>query len=127
MPTRILTGILATAGIAHFVVPNGFDDIVPRALPGSPRIWTYVSGVAELAVAIGVALPRTRRIGALCAAVLFVAVFPANVQMALDWSDRPIQQRLLAYGRLPLQIPLVWLAVTVLRRSGGWPRRATAC
>lgn len=116
-PTRILIGILAGAGVAHFVVPKGFDDIVPSALPGAPRLWTIVSGVAELGIAVGVLLPRSRRMAALLAAALFVAVFPANVQMAVDWSGRPLPQRLLAYGRLPLQIPLIWLAVTVMRRA----------
>ena len=116
-PQRVLLGILATAGVAHFVVPKGFDSTVPRALPGSARFWTYISGVAELAVAIAVARPTTRRVGALAAAALFVAVFPANIQMAIDFSDRPLGQRLLAYGRLPLQIPLVWLAITVMRRA----------
>lgn len=116
-PHRILLGILATAGVAHFVVPSGFDSTVPRALPGTARFWTYISGVAELAVAIAVARPGTRRLGGLAAAALFVAVFPANIQMAIDFSDRPLGQRLLAYGRLPLQVPLVWLAITVMRRA----------
>ena len=49
------------------------------------------------------------------AAALFVVVFPANVQMAINWADRPRAQRLLAYGRLPLQIPLIWLALRVRR------------
>lgn len=50
VPARILTGILASAGLPHFVAPKTFDDIVPHALPGSPRVWTNISGVAELAV-----------------------------------------------------------------------------
>jgi uncharacterized membrane protein len=108
------------AGIAHFVIPKGFDEIVPRALPGSARTWTLFSGAAELAVAGMVAVPRTRRLGAPLAAGLFVVVFPANVQMAVDWSERRLPQRLIAYGRLPLQIPLIWLALRV-RRSAAPP------
>ncbi|MEP7045966.1 MAG: hypothetical protein ABI949_04770 [Ilumatobacteraceae bacterium] len=114
-PTKILLVILGAAGVAHFVIPKGFDEIVPHALPGSPRMWTYLSGVAELGVAATIAAPRTRRAGATLAAMLFVAVLPANVQMAIDWSDRPLPQRLIAYGRLPLQIPLIWLALRVRR------------
>jgi uncharacterized membrane protein len=45
-------------------------------------------------------------------------VFPANVKMVIDWSDRPVWMRALAYGRLPLQIPLVLAAVLVYRRAG---------
>ncbi len=76
-------------------------------------MWTYISGVAELVVAAAVAIPRTRRVGALSAAVLFVVVFPANIQMAVDWAHRPLAERMIAYGRLPLQIPLIWLALRV--------------
>ena len=116
-PTRVLVAILGVAGVAHFAVPKSFDEIVPRALPGSSRTWTSLSGGAELGVAALVAVPRTRRLGATLAAALFVAVLPANIQMAVDWSNRPRPQRLLAYGRLPLQIPLVWLALRVRRAA----------
>ncbi|WNM32370.1 DoxX family protein [Streptomyces sp. Li-HN-5-11] len=103
----LLAGLLATAGVAHFTRPRQFDAIVPRALPGSPRTWTYASGAAELALAAGVALPRTRKAAALATAAFFVGVFPANVKMAADWRHRPTRQKAAAFGRLPLQVPLV--------------------
>jgi uncharacterized membrane protein len=109
----MLAALLGTAAAAHAAMPESFDRIVPRALPGEPRVWTYVSGAAELAVAAAVANPRTRRNGALAAACLFTAVLPANIQMALDWNDRPTPQRVAAYARLPLQIPLVTWALKV--------------
>lgn len=52
---------LAAAGGSHFAAPRVYDAIVPRMLPGGPRMWTYLSGAAELAVAAAVACPRTRR------------------------------------------------------------------
>jgi uncharacterized membrane protein len=110
-----LAGVLGFAGIAHFVKPEFFDDIVVHALPGTPRSWTYASGVAELACAAAVANPSTRRAGGLAAAVLFVAVFPANVQMAVDWRSRPVNEQAAAYARLPLQIPLVLWGLKVWR------------
>jgi uncharacterized membrane protein len=110
-----LAGVLGFAGVAHFVKPEFFDEIVPHALPSSPRAWTYVSGVAELACAAAVARPATRRVGGLAAAALFVAVFPANLQMAVDWRDRPGRERAAAYGRLPLQLPLVLWGLKVRR------------
>jgi uncharacterized membrane protein len=106
----LLAGLLATAGAAHFARPRNFDAIVPRALPGPARAWTYASGAAELALAAGVALPRTRRRAALVTAAFFVGVFPANVKMAVDWRDRPGPLRAAALGRLPVQVPLVWWA-----------------
>ncbi|WP_320776379.1 hypothetical protein [Streptomyces sp. CRN 30] len=115
----LLAGLLATAGIAHFAAPRVFDSIVPRALPGTPRAWTYASGAAELALAAGIALPRTRPLAARTAAAFFVGVFPANVKMAVDWRHRPTPQRAAAYGRLPLQLPLVLWARGVARGGEG--------
>ncbi len=110
-----LAALLATAGAAHLARPAPFDGIVPRGLPGRARTWTYLSGAAELAVAAAVAHPRTRRLGGLAAAGLFAAVFPANVRMARDWRGRPAAQRAIAYGRLPLQVPLVLWGLRVAR------------
>ncbi|KOG71449.1 membrane protein, partial [Kitasatospora aureofaciens] len=70
--------MLGGMGALHFLAPKPFDAIVPRALPGSPRTWTYASGAAELAVAAAGALPRPPRAGALAAAGLFPAVFPPH-------------------------------------------------
>ena len=111
-----LAAVLGLAGTTHFVNPSFYDAIVPRALPGTRRSWTLVSGAAELGCAVLVARPRTRRLGATLAALLFVAVFPANVQMAWDWRHRSVREQVLAIGRLPLQIPLVLLALKVRRQ-----------
>ena len=107
----LLAGLLAGAGVLHFVRPGFYDALIPPFL-GSPRAWTYGSGVVELAVAAAVAAPRTRRRGALAAAALFVAVFPANVYMAFEPGDVP---RWAAIARLPLQVPLVVWALRVAR------------
>ncbi|WP_405706664.1 hypothetical protein OG264_04845 [Streptomyces xanthophaeus] len=113
----LLAGLLAAGAVAHAVAPRQFDAIVPRSLPGSPRQWTYASGVAELALAAGVAHPRTRRVAALAAAAFFVGVFPANVKMAVDARRRSPAVRAAALGRLPLQVPLVVWAHRVSRAA----------
>ncbi|MFJ4471302.1 hypothetical protein ACIP2X_28025 [Streptomyces sp. NPDC089424] len=113
----MLAGLLATAGVAHFVAPRRFDAIVPRAVPGPPRAWTYASGAVELALAAGLAVPRTRQATARAAAAFFVGVFPANVQMAVDWRHRPAPLRNAALARLPLQVPLVLWARSVAREG----------
>ena len=112
-----LAAMLTITGVLHLAVPAPFDAIIPRNLPGTPRFWTIASGIAELAVAAAVAVPRTRRLGAAAAAGLFVAVLPANVRLARDWSDRPAALRVLAWGRLPLQVSLVAWALAVRRGS----------
>ncbi|MEU8033836.1 DoxX family protein [Streptomyces sp. NPDC049099] len=115
----LLAGLLAAAGVAHFAAPRPFDATIPRRLPGSPRAWTYGSGVVELALAAGIAAPRTRAVAAKAAAAFFVGVFPANVQMAADWRHRPAPLRTAALARLPLQVPLVLWARGVARNEKG--------
>jgi uncharacterized membrane protein len=109
----LLAGVLGTAGMLHFATPGYFEPLIPRRLPGSARTWTYGSGLAELLVAALVATPTTRRRGGVAAAALFLAVFPGNVTMAVNWSDRGWVEQTLAYGRLPLQVPLVLWALRV--------------
>ncbi|WP_433537357.1 hypothetical protein ACQPZK_06140 [Micromonospora sp. CA-249363] len=112
-----LAGLLAAAGVTHLLRPGYYDPIVPRTLPGPARFWTYASGVAELAVAAAVAHPATRRTGGRAAAALFVAVLPANVKMAVDWRHRRPARRAIAYGRVPMQVPLIWWALRVARAT----------
>ncbi|MBB4686014.1 DoxX family protein [Amycolatopsis jiangsuensis] len=118
-PAYLLAGVLATAGVLHFVRPKPFDSLIPRELPGSRRTWTYASGAAELGVATSIALPRTRRLGGLAAALLFVGVFPGNVKMALDSQrrGRPARERWVAWLRLPMQWPLVEWALRIRDRA----------
>ena len=107
--------LLLGAGVTHFVLPTPYDSIVPTALPGSARFYTYASGVAELATGTLVLAPQTRRIGGLAAAVLFACVFPANLNMVRLWRNKPWPLRLAAVVRLPLQIPMITQALKVWR------------
>ena len=108
---------LGAMGVLLFINPELFDRIVPRALPGSARFYTYASGVAELGVAGLLALPKSRRAGALAAIALYTAVFPANVQMALDWRHKSAFKRVVAFGRLPLQLPMIRRAWRIYKTS----------
>jgi uncharacterized membrane protein len=114
---RIMGVGVTFAGVAHFANPEFFDAIVPPGLAPSQRFWTYASGVAELVVGPMLLVPRWRRVGAIAAIVLFLAVYPANLYMAWDWRDRPLGDRLVAYGRLPLQFVLIALAIRIMRAS----------
>ena len=113
-----LAALLGVAGVTHLVRPRLYEPLIPRAL-GSPRAWVLTSGVAELACAVAVALPRSRRLGGLASAALFVAVFPGNVQMALDARTDAASRRrsTIAWARLPLQAPLVAWALAVARQA----------
>jgi uncharacterized membrane protein len=83
--------------MAHFTSPQFYDGLIPPFLP-APRAWIYASGVAELACAAAVAVPRTRRMGGLATAALLVAVLPGNLWMVVEPGGVP---RWAAVARLP--------------------------
>jgi len=112
----VLAAVLAAAGTLHFVFPKALLPLIPPQLP-VPELLVYASGAAELACSAGLAIPRTRRVAGWATAALFLAVFPGNIQMALDAGDRSPTYRALTYARLPLQVPLVVWAVHVARTS----------
>jgi len=107
-----LGGLFVAAGVLHFAKPKPFEAIMPRQLPGR-RSFVYGSGAAELACGIGL-LTRRRWAGKASAALL-LAVWPANVQMALDSGSGRLRgvadNKALAWGRVPLQVPLIWAAL----------------
>lgn len=112
---RALAVALGAAGTLHLVKPEPYDGLIPRAL-GAPRPWVYGSGVAEIACAAALLVPRTRRLGALASAALFVGVFPGNVTMAARALRSPrasARTKALTVARLPLQVPLVTWALAV--------------
>ena len=117
----VLAGLLLLTGTTHMLRPHLYEPIVPRALPGTARAWTYASGLAELGVAGALLVPRLRRRAALAAAALFVVIFPANVKMALDGgypgASGALGSAAVAWARLPLQVPLVWWALALARRE----------
>lgn len=90
-------------GIMHFVIPRTYESIVPDALPAK-RALVYASGVAEIAGGVGALHPRTRRVASLWSIATLVAVFPANVHMALHPGRYPVPGgRATLLARLPLQ------------------------
>lgn len=120
----LFAGLLTLTGSLHFIVPEPYAEIVPDQLP-APYALVYASGVAELLCAAGLAVPRTRRPAAWATALLLVAVFPANVQMALDADARSEVYRWATYARLPLQVPLIVWAVSIARPARGGQVRGT--
>ncbi len=111
-----LVTLLTTSGVLHFVRPAPFISIVPRRLPYKAGL-VAVSGAGELVCAALLAHPAGRRYGGPASALLFAAVFPANVSMALRAGSRPFWYRAALYGRLPLQVPLVVWSLRVGRAA----------
>ncbi len=114
---KVLALFLGFAGIMHFASPSFFNDIVPPWLPPSRAFWTYISGVAELSVAIALLHPSTRRTGALAAAWLFIAVYPANIYMVWDWRNEVASQQFISWARLPFQFLFVWVALRIAKAN----------
>ena len=124
-PLRYVMAVLyVIAGAMHFLVPEVYVQIVPPVLPG-PLTLVYVSGIAEIALGLGLLHPRTRRLAAWGLIGLLIAIFPANVYMAT--SGVVIEgtpgggdpSEIVRWGRLPLQVILVAWAWWYTRPTPG--------
>lgn len=96
-------------GVLHFVSPRGFEKIVPGWLPNAKAL-VYVSGAFEILGGVGLLLPFSQRFAAWGLIALYVAVFPANVNMAVNdiqLSKKKPLPRWVAWARLPLQPVLI--------------------
>jgi uncharacterized membrane protein len=111
---RLLSVFFLSAGTLHFVRPDVYERIVPRYLPAQ-RELVLLSGAAEIAGAVAVAVPRTSRAAGVWLAAVLAAVFPANVEMALHPRRyAPIPAALL-WARLALQPLLIIWALRATR------------
>jgi len=123
-----LCALLAASGVLHFAVPAPYRSIVPAPLRPQAAAVVAVSGACELVCAALLLSRRTRGLGALATVALFVAVFPANIQMALDsgFPHPPLElnRALIAWLRLPLQAPLILWALRVRRSRGPIPSQS---
>jgi uncharacterized membrane protein len=117
---RIVLAVgMVAIGIAHFVAPEAFASIIPRFLP-APVTLVLVSGFFEIAGGVGLLVPRVRRLASLGLVALYVAVFPANLNMALTGAAPPgVHVSTIAlWLRLPFQIVFIVWALWVGRDVG---------
>lgn len=112
-PVYVFTGLL------HFIKPRWYIAIMPPYVPAH-RELVYASGVAEIAggAALMAPSPTVRRWGARWMVATLVAVFPANVHMALNPDDYRVPGgRGALYARLPFQLVFIAWAIAAGRRS----------
>ncbi len=122
-PQRLLSVAFIAAGTLHFLRPESYEQIMPGYLPAH-RELVLASGAAEIVGGLGVAFAQTRRASGIWLAALLLAVFPANVNMALHPDQfRSIAPALL-WARLPLQGLLIWWALRATRSWRAAPRTA---
>ncbi len=111
-----LMGVLYVfAGINHFLHSDFYIKMIEGFLPKA-ALLVQLSGVAEIVLGIGVLIPSSRRISAWGIILLLIAVFPANINMAMhpaDWNMNP----LMLYIRLPIQFLLILWAYYYTKRG----------
>jgi uncharacterized membrane protein len=107
----LLTVFMVVAGANHFLDPVPYVGMMPEVLPAHLEL-VYVSGVAEILGGLGLVLPATRRATAWGLVALLVAIFPANVNMAVN--QLPLGDKVVPvwalWARLPLQLALIYWA-----------------
>ncbi len=121
-----LVALMVFVGISHFVVPDFFSVMVPPQLP-SPFLLVLISGAAEIALGLGLLHPRLRPRAGQGLIALYIAVFPANVYMALaevPLAGIPTQPWML-WARLPLQAVFIAWAYAASRPSPASPLGAS--
>lgn len=121
----VLTVFFVAAGANHFINPAPYLGMMPAELPASTHVpLVFISGVFEMLGGLGLILPATRRFAAWGLIALLVAVFPANLNMAvnhLPLGDKAVPGWAL-WGRLPLQAVLIawaWWFTRAERADGG--------
>ena len=118
--STILGIFFINVGVGHFVDPEWFEPIVPTIL-GDPTFWVLLTGVMEIALGIGIIIPRTRKYSGLLMTFFLIAVYWANLNMWVN--DVPLEGKTFATFwhiiRLLLQILMILVALWV----GGWLSR----
>ena len=104
-----------TAGIVHFVKPGTYLRIMPPYIPW-PLAMVYLSGACEIVFGLLLWPESTRPTAAWLIIALLIAVFPANIQMAINFYKKDNTYLWLAIARLPLQGLLIWWAWIYTRR-----------
>jgi uncharacterized membrane protein len=115
----LMAAFYAFAGVNHFRAPEFYLPIIPPYLPWHAEL-VFLSGVAEVMIGVGLLIPRTRVLAAWGAIALLVAVYPANIHMALadvPVGDPPRSAGVFRWVRLPLQFVLMAWAWWHARRK----------
>ncbi len=97
------------AGINHFLKPEFYLPMMPPYIPAH-ELMVILSGIAEIVLGVMLFIPRFSRLAAWGMIALLVAVFPANLHMALNPELFPDVPQIGLWIRLPLQGVMIWWA-----------------
>jgi uncharacterized membrane protein len=105
IPLYLMGAAYVLAGLNHFLRPDFYMKMLEGFLP-YPKALNYISGAAEILLGIGVMIPATRKLSAWGLILLLIAIFPANINMAIHASEWNFSAAML-YLRLPIQLLLI--------------------
>ena len=103
-------------GVNHFIDPNFYLKMMPEYIPMHLEM-IYISGVFEILLGIGLLIPKYSRLAAFGLILLLIAIFPANLHMALNASQFSEIPDIGLWVRLPVQFLLIWWAWTYTKKS----------
>lgn len=106
--------VYVIAGINHFIHPEAYINIMPSWLPYKEQL-IFFSGFCEILFALLLLPELTRSIGAWLIIALLIAVFPANIQMAINYYKENANYLWLALLRLPIQAILILWAYSLTK------------
>lgn len=104
-----MAALYFAAGVYHFVNPRMYGKIMPTYLPYHKQL-IFISGICEIVFALMLIPQITRVTAAWLIIALLIAVFPANIQMAINFYQKQNPNLWIAIARLPLQLILIWWA-----------------
>jgi uncharacterized membrane protein len=109
---RCLAAVYALAGLLHIIAPRPFLSITPDWVPWAEQV-VQLTGLAEIAGAVGLFVPRLRRAAGVGLAIYAACVYPANVKHAVDQAIVGGETLSWIYHgpRLALQPVIVWWAL----------------
>ncbi len=93
-----MAAVYIVAGLNHFINPGIYLSIMPPLLP-QPAMLVYISGICEIIFGILLLPLFTRRFAAWCIILLLVAIFPANIQMTINYYHA--------------QTPYLWITILI--------------
>ncbi len=104
------------AGSNHFISPEFYMKIMPPYIPWHTQI-VYASGAIEILLGTLLIPLSTRKIAAWGIIVLLIAIFPANINMMLNYLHQKNSELWITILRLPLQLILIWWAYTFTKAA----------
>ncbi|MEO8086198.1 MAG: DoxX family protein [Bacteroidota bacterium] len=110
----IMSALYTITGTMHFIHPEFYLRIMPPWIPMHEEM-VFISGVCEIVFAILLLFPFTRRLAAWCIIGLLVAVFPANIQMTINYFREHNPGLWITIVRLPIQVVLILWAYKFTR------------